>query len=42
MPTAPILVQIDDVERPATAAEKAQIEAIRAGYTPDLDPEATA
>ena len=31
MPTAPILVQVDDEEHVASAAEKAQIEAIRAG-----------
>ena len=29
MPTAPILVQVDDEEHVATAAEKAQIETIR-------------
>jgi len=29
MPTKPILVQIDDVERPATAEEKAQIDLLR-------------
>jgi hypothetical protein len=35
----PTLVQIDDVERPATAEEQAQIDAIRAGQQdniPDL------
>ncbi len=40
MPTAPVLIQIDDVERVATPAEKAQIEAIRAGVPPE--PEAAA
>lgn len=36
----PILVQIDDVERPATAKEKAQIELIRQSNPPDMQPEA--
>ena len=29
MPTKPTLIQIDDVERPATPEEKAQIELIQ-------------
>ena len=33
----PVLIQIDDTERPATAKEKAQIEIIRQG-TPPLAP----
>jgi hypothetical protein len=36
----PVLVQIDDVERPATAKEKAQIELIRQGNPPEPHPEA--
>ena len=39
MPTPPVLIQIDDDERPATPAEKAQIEEIRSG-TPPFPPEA--
>ena len=35
MPTEPELIQIDDVERPATAKERAHIELIRSG---DPDP----
>lgn len=36
MPTksTPIMIQIDDIERPATPEEIAQIEAVRSGDTP--------
>ena len=34
MPTVPVLVQVDDEEHVATAAEKAQIELIRSAPGP--------
>ena len=34
MPTQPEMVQIDDVERPATPAEQAMIDDIRSGTPP--------
>lgn len=34
MPTEPVMVQIDDVERPATPAERAEIDVIRESNPP--------
>lgn len=36
MPTNPVIVQVDDTEHTATAAEKARIEEIRAGHQDNI------